>query len=139
MKKNIIKYLVLPLAAALAACSPQKENYDADNAYRVTLYPEPVEFLADGSTPGEGSVYEAVVLVNAGAATSDIGWTASLEGNPAWATLTETTVNSVFKETYSDKEHEISQKGVAVRVTANSEYRRKVTLNITLADGTVLG
>lgn len=137
MKKSILKYMVLPLAAALAACSPQKENYDTDNAFRVTLYPAPVEFQADGSIAGEGSVYEAVVLVNAGAATSDVNWTASLKGNPSWATLTETTVNSIFKETYSDKEHQVSQKGVSVTVKPNSEYRRKVILDITLADGTV--
>ena len=137
MKKNISKYCVLALAAVLAACSPQKENYDADTAFRVTLYPEPVEFLADGSAPGESGVYEAVVLVNAGAATSDMGWTASLEGNPSWATLSEATVNSTFKETYSDKEHQISQKGISVTVKPNTEYRRKAVLNITLANGSV--
>lgn len=137
MKKNISKYCVLALAAVLAACSPQKENYDADTAFRVTLYPEPVEFLADGSAPGESGVYEAVVLVNSGAATSDMGWTASLEGNPSWATLSEATVNSTFKETYSDKEHQISQKGISVTVKPNTEYRRKAVLNITLANGSV--
>ena len=128
---------MLPLAAALVACSPQKENYDTDNAFRVTLYPAPVEFLADGTTPGEESSYTAVVVVNSGAAGSDMSWTASLVGNPGWATLKETVVNSVFKETYTDREHPIAQKGVEITVTPNSEYRRKVVLNITLADGTV--
>ncbi|MBQ7622571.1 MAG: hypothetical protein IJS66_02390 [Bacteroidales bacterium] len=136
MKKNILKYLLFTPLLVLAVACTEKEAYVEDTASRVTLFPAPLTFTAEGNTPDGDAVFTAAVIVNNGPAVSNANWHAELVGAPAWVTLGETEIKTTYKESYRDVEHEVINKGIALKVNPNPGYRRSFKVNIVLPDGT---
>lgn len=143
MKENMDtrKYLNIAAAVSLlcmaAACAQEVAPDEIDSSTRIGLFPAPVVFNADGTTSSGEESYVAAVTIVQGDRTNAIGWTAEAAGRPSWVNVSETVVASEFDGTYEGDSREISQKGIEVSVSPNTEYRRSFVVEIAAEDGTV--
>lgn len=131
---------VLLAVLVVAASSCIKDGTDAfDSTTRVGLSPEPENFAANGTTlSGEEGFVGVVTVVKGNHKAGDGSWEAAIAEQVDWATVSKTTVTSTFKEAHSGKIRTVQEAGVDVRVQPNTEYRRKFTVEIRVADGTVV-
>ena len=93
-----------------------------------------ISFTPDGTTADGEVSYVGVVQIMP-FAKSNFTWT--VQGDVEWATVTETTVDETFEETWTDGVTTTAHKAVEIMVTPNTEYRRSGTLTVTAQDGTV--
>lgn len=133
MKINRILTLLAVMSLA-ASCYDDGSDY-VDRQTRVSLYPAPVVFQADGTTPDGDDTFLSVVTINEGQSRSDQTWTAEIT-NASWATVNETTVTSYYEQT-GGVMHEINEKGIQIEVEPNEAYKRTFDLKITTSDKTV--
>ncbi|MCI1640553.1 MAG: hypothetical protein LKI42_04675 [Bacteroidales bacterium] len=140
MKKIYISTILLLVFLLAVSCAGDKEDVGIyDETTRVSLYPVPVEFNADGTTANGEDSYTAVVTIASGSTTkSDIDWTAEADSAGSWVTVTKTSVTSSFRDTYSDDIYETDEHGIDVKVSENTGYRRKFTVNVKVSDGTTV-
>lgn len=136
--KNI-NYLFLLLLLTCVACDNKEESrFVNDKNPRVALYPEPETFNADGTTASGAESFVSVVTVAEGSSTkSDLKWSAELSSPADWASVKTTAVTSSFKDEFSGKIYESEEKGIEIKLSANSGWKRSFTVNVKLSDGTV--
>lgn len=130
MKKIFNIFFVAAALLALAACNKDEYPEGADlTSLRVALTPDP------GTIPAAGKTFEAVVIVAQGPNTS-VEWTASVDFEPDWVTLSEKEISSDFVGTYGGDDRTVTQKGISVTVSPNtSGIKRTATLRFTTKDG----
>jgi uncharacterized protein (TIGR02145 family) len=137
MNIHHFNYIALSLAMLFTtACRDYDDDGGTDKTPRVSLYPAPEVFAADGRTESGDDSYVAVVTLNNGGAKSNQTWTAEI-ADATWASVSTTTISSDFQNTWTNAITTVSEQGIELKVEANTEYRRHFTLNIRTADGVV--
>ncbi len=133
MKTRILS--IFSVAALLfAGCYEDAGETGIDESTRISLSPSEISFTPDGTTTDGEVSYVGVVQIMP-FAKSNFTWT--VQGDVEWATVTETTVDETFEETWTDGVTTTAHKAVEIMVTPNTEYRRSGTLTVTAQDGTV--
>ena len=133
MKTRILS--IFSVAALLfAGCYEDAGETGIDESTRISLSPSEISFTPDGTTADGEVSYVGVVQIMP-FAKSNFTWT--VQGDVEWATVTETTVDETFEETWTDGVTTTAHKAVEIMVTPNTEYRRSGTLTVTAQDGTV--
>ena len=126
---------IFSVAALLfAGCYEDAGETGIDESTRISLSPSEISFTPDGTTTDGEVSYVGVVQIMP-FAKSNFTWT--VQGDVEWATVTETTVDETFEETWTDGVTTTAHKAVEIMVTPNTEYRRSGTLTVTAQDGTV--
>lgn len=133
MKTQIISFLSAA-ALLLTGCYKDAGEDGADMTTRIALSPAEISFTADGTTVDGNVSYVGVVQVMP---FEKSHYTWSVQGDASWASVTETTVDDTFKETWTGALTTTVKKAVEVMVTPNTEYRRSGLLTVTAQDGTV--
>ena len=129
-----MKKIFTILAAALCICAVSCEKNiipdGADtNSVRMSLTPDP------GSIPVSGSSFEAVVIVHQGISLN-VDWTVSVDGDPAWVSVSPKDITTHFTGTYAGDDADVVQKGIDCTVAANlTGKRRSAVLRFTVANG----
>ena len=140
MKTKRILIFIFSLIEILCTVSCAKQvinDPSADKSVRVTLYPTETQFTAMGKTEDGKDAFESVVTVTSLNNVNTLNWDASIVGDPAWASVTYSEIETSFSDIYTGKEYFTMEKGVRVTVNVNKEYKRKFTLRITVDDGSV--
>ncbi|MCM1178207.1 MAG: hypothetical protein NC308_02125 [Clostridium sp.] len=137
--KNL-KNILMPALALLSLCLLQSSCYKdgtdhISDAVRISLYPAPSGFAADGSTNDGAETYSAVVTVNYGASVSMGAWTAEILESPLWAVLKYVEQTSTYPDTWGTGIHEYQEKGIELSVEANAGGERSLVLRITSDSG----
>lgn len=130
MKKIVNILFVAAALLALAACNKDAYPDGADlSSLRIALTPDP------GTISASGKTFEAVVIVAQGPRTS-VEWSASVDFEPDWITLSEKEISTEFVGTYGGDDRTLTQKGISVTVSPNtSGVKRSATLRFTTKDG----
>lgn len=131
MKKNIAIWALLLLCFAGMAVSCEKDpNYGAADTttLRVSLTPVPGTISADGGS------FTAAVVVNQGLE-FEVPWTVSVDFNPSWISVENTTLDKTFTGTYPGDTATYTVKGIKVTVAANTTgAKRTANLRFSVAD-----
>lgn len=133
MKTRILSLLSVGMLL-LAGCYKDAGETGIDESTRITLSPSEINFTPDGTTTDGEVSYVGVVQIMP-FAKSNFTWT--VQGDVDWATITETTVDEIFEETWTDAATTTVHKAIEIMVTPNTEYRRSGMLTVTAQDGTV--
>lgn len=133
-----LKYLGLLafVPAIISGCSDGTEPSEISSETRISLSRTPVQFEADGKTAEGDDSFIAVVTVSQGSNVNRLGWECSLEDPKACAEVMKTDVETEFIGTFKGDSRTVTEKGVEVKVKANTEYRRSFTLVLKADDGT---
>ncbi|WP_286846703.1 MULTISPECIES: FISUMP domain-containing protein [unclassified Proteiniphilum] len=126
MKNNLYLIILTLLALILTNCSVDAESdlvQEADQT-RISIFPSELLFVADGATESGDEVLNAIVTVNPFRKKYH-NWIASLEEN-SWASIEPITFDG----------DDVTEKGLKIKVQPNKNYKRSMTLTITLDDGT---
>lgn len=118
----------------LSSCYKDGTDYVSDEV-RISLYPEPAGFAADGTTLDGAETYAAVVTVNCGSSLAGGSWTAEILESPSWVTLKEVPLADTYPDTWGTGLHEYSEKGIEVSVGPNAAAGRSFTLRVSAASG----
>ena len=98
MKTRILS--IFSVAALLfAGCYEDAGETGIDESTRISLSPSEISFTPDGTTADGEVSYVGVVQIMP-FAKSNFTWT--VQGDVEWATVTETTVDETFEETWTD-------------------------------------
>ena len=131
MNKNIIKcaLLIICLAGSATACNKDLNMGVADTtSLRVSLTPVP------GTIPTEGGSFTSAVVVNQGME-FEVSWTVSVDFNPSWVSVENTTLDKTFTGTYAGDTATYTVKGIKVTIAPNTTgLKRTANLRFTVAD-----
>ena len=131
MKKIFAILFAAVFCFAFSSCS--KDEFIPDgadtNGVRMSLSPEP------GNIPASGSEFDAVVIVHQGI-NLNVFWTVSVDGDPAWVSVSPKDITTHFVGTYAGDDADVVQKGIGCTVAANlTGKRRSAVLRFTVANG----
>lgn len=134
--KRLFKHFTVILACLVAAVSCYDDRTDHMSIEtRISLFPEPALFEADGTTSDGDESYAAVVTINRGSCVSDESWTAEILDGVSWAHLTCVDVVSTSKDILGEGSYEHQEKGIDITVDANTDANRSFKVRITAASG----
>lgn len=133
--KKIISAIIIAALSCLAISSCNK--YEMGGADTKTLT---ISFDRDGNTiaafPAEGGFRTYSVVVNQGSVNRDIDWTVTVDNDPDWVIVDNTTVETDFVGTYGGDDKTVTHKGISLIVDANATgAKRTAVLRFTVADG----
>lgn len=136
---NGFAFLRLGLALALSclmlsSCYKDGTDYVSSDV-RISLYPAPAGFAADGTTLDGAETYSAVVTVNYGAAVSGGKWTAEILESPSWVSLKDVLLTYTYPDTWGTGIHENQEKGIEISAEPNGGPDRSFTLRIWAPSG----
>lgn len=128
--KKIFALLFAALCLSAVSCDKNLVPDGADtNSVRMSLTPEP------GNIPVSGGGFEAVVIVHQGL-NLNVDWTVSVDGDPAWVSVSTKDITTHFTGTYAGDDADVVQKGIDCTVAANlSGKKRSAVLRFTVANG----
>ncbi len=118
----------------LPSCYKDGTDYISDEV-RISLYPEPAGFAADGTTLDGAETYSAVVTVNYGAAVSGGKWTAEILESPSWVTLKDVLLTYTYPDTWGTGIYENQEMGIEISAEPNTGAGRSFTLRIWAPSG----
>ena len=130
MKKIFIIIASAILCLGAVSCNKNIIPEGADTTtLRIAVSPDP------GTIPAAGGEFEAVVVVNQGMSQSVAG-TLSVDGEPAWVSVSVKDITTHFTGTYAGDDMDVVQKGISCVIAPNlTGKKRSVNLRFTLADG----
>lgn len=129
--KKILAIVAVALAClGMVSCNENILPDGADtNSVRLSVSPEP------GTIPAAGADFEAVVIVHQGVSLN-VDWTVSVDGEPAWLSVSTKQITTSFTGTYAGDDTEVVQNGILCTVAPNlTGKRRSATLRFTVANG----
>lgn len=129
--KKIFAIVAVALAClGMVSCNENILPDGADtNSVRLSVSPEP------GTIPAAGADFEAVVIVHQGVSLN-VDWTVSVDGEPAWLSVSTKQITTSFTGTYAGDDTEVVQNGILCTVAPNlTGKRRSATLRFTVANG----
>lgn len=129
--KKILAIVAVALAClGMVSCNENILPDGADtNSVRLSVSPEP------GTIPAAGADFEAVVIVHQGVSLN-VDWTVSVDGEPAWLSVSTKQITTSFIGTYAGDDTEVVQNGIACTVAPNlTGKKRSATLRFTVANG----
>lgn len=132
------KYIMLSAAVVFATSCQKDDTKDVDMTTRVGLSPKQENFAANGTTESGEDSFVGIVTVAHGNKVNTLSWDVEIAEQVAWANVEKTVVTTNFKETFNDKVHTVKETGIEVKVEPNTEYKRSFTVEIRVADGTVV-
>ena len=111
--KKIFAIFFAALCLSAVSCDKNLVPDGADtNSLRMSLTPEP------GNIPVSGSGFEAVVIVHQGL-NLNVDWTVSVDGDPAWVSVSTKDITTHFTGTYAGDDADVVQKGIDCTVGQN--------------------
>ena len=119
------------LCMVVLSCSKDGDFPDgADmSSIRVALTPDP------GVVPAAGAEFESVAIVHYGPLLNQ-PWTVSVDGDPAWVSISVKKITTQFVGTYAGDDVEVIQDGISCVVAPNlTGKKRNVNIRFTVADG----
>lgn len=129
--KKILAIVAVALAClGMVSCNENILPDGADtNSVRLSVSPEP------GTIPAAGADFEAVVIVHQGVSLN-VDWTVSVDGEPAWLSVSTKQITTSFTGTYAGDDTEVVQNGILCTVAPNlTGKKRSATLRFTVANG----
>lgn len=129
--KKILAIVAVALAClGMVSCNENILPDGADtNSVRLSVSPEP------GTIPAAGADFEAVVIVHQGVSLN-VDWTVSVDGEPAWLSVSTKQITTSFTGTYAGDDTEVVQNGIVCTVAPNlTGKKRSATLRFTVANG----
>lgn len=130
---NFIIVIFVGLAIAVSCYDDQTDFMSSD--VRISLFPEPATFEADGTTTDGDESFAAVVTINRGSGVSDEPWTAEILNNVSWAHLSYLDVVSTNRDVLGEGSYDYHEKGVDIAVDPNTGSNRSFKLKITTDSG----
>lgn len=121
-------------AIVLSGCYDDGTDYISDDV-RISLYPSPSGFAADGTTMDGSETYSAVVTINYGASVSDECWRAEILDAPSWVSVSTVSLTTTCPDTWGTGLHEHQEDGIEISVYPNDGARRSFTLRISTLSG----
>lgn len=122
--------------AALAVSGCYKDGTDhMSSDVRISLFPAPSDFAADGTAIDGAEEFSASVVVNRGASLSREGWSAEILEAPGWVVLTMVDITATYPDTWGTGMHEHQEKGIGLAVSPNDGQRRSFTLRVSVPSG----
>lgn len=134
MKYIIFNLLTIVFISLLTcvSCYDDGTDYISDEV-RISLYPEPAVFNADGTTDDGDDNYSAVVTVNRGSSVSKESWTAEIMDSPEWAAVETAKIYSSYNDLRGNSQvYDITEDGIKVSVEKNTGAKRSLVLRVTL-------
>lgn len=128
--KKILAIIAAALCFCAVSCDKNLIPDGADtNSLRISVSPDP------GSVAASGAEFEAVVIVHQGLSLN-VDWTVSVDGDPAWISVSPKDVTTHFTGTYAGDDMDVVQKGIDCTVAANlTGKKRSANLRFTVANG----
>lgn len=121
------------LAAVIMPLSCYKDGSDyVSEDCRISLFPAPVTFAADGTTVSGSESYAASVVVNKGSSVDKSGWTADVLETPSWVHCSVVDITTSYDDTWGTGIHDYSEKGVEIILEPNTGAARQFTLRISV-------
>lgn len=122
--------------AALAVSGCYKDGTDhMSSDVRISLFPAPSDFAADGTAIDGAEEFSASVVVNRGASVSREGWSVEILEAPGWVVLTMVDITTTYPDTWGTGMHEHHEKGIGLAVRPNDGQRRSFTLRVSVPSG----
>ncbi len=130
MKKIFAIVAVALFCMGAVSCQENVIPDGADtNSVRLSVSPDP------GAVPAAGADFDAVVIVHQGISLN-VDWTVSVDGEPAWISVTPKQITTSFTGTYAGDDVDVVQNGIGCTVAPNlTGKKRSATLRFTVANG----